>query len=70
MFTKVINLPLNHLTESWSPEAMPLNWAATRDAWNQANNWRAAISASVFVLALLAFGLRLQSVQPDHRAAP
>jgi uncharacterized membrane protein len=69
-FTKAINLPLNHLTESWSPEAMPLNWAATRDAWNVANNWRTAISASVFVLALLAFGLRLQGVQPDRRAAP
>lgn len=62
--TREINLPLNHLTESWSPNALPPDWMATRDAWNQANDWRAMISSAVFALSLLALGLRLQAICP------
>ena len=59
-FTKAINLPLNYATESWSPDALPLDWAATREAWNRANDWRAIASGAIFALATLAFGLRLR----------
>lgn len=59
-FTREINLPLNALTESWSPDALPQDWAQTRDAWNQANFWRTVISSAVFALSLLALGLRLR----------
>ena len=36
-FTRQVNLPLNHLTESWTPATLPADWTATRDAWNRAN---------------------------------
>lgn len=60
-FTRTVNLPLNHLTESWSPAALPEDWSLTRDAWNHANDWRAITSGSVFALAMLAFALRLHA---------
>ncbi|MEZ5705035.1 MAG: DUF1772 domain-containing protein [Burkholderiaceae bacterium] len=67
-FTKAVNLPLNHTTESWSPSALPVDWAATRDAWNRANDWRAIASGALFVLATLAFGLRLHNPAPRSAA--
>ncbi|MDT7838478.1 DUF1772 domain-containing protein [Aquabacterium sp. OR-4] len=54
LFTRQVNLPLNHLTESWTAATLPPDWAATRDAWNRANAWRAACSATLFALALAA----------------
>lgn len=65
--TRAINLPLNALTESWSPQALPQDWAETRNAWNHANLWRAIISSAVFALSLLAFGLRLQPASHGAR---
>jgi uncharacterized membrane protein len=66
-FTRSVNLPLNYLTESWSPNALPPDWAATRDAWNRANDWRAIASSAIFALATLAFALRLHA--PVNRSA-
>lgn len=54
LFTRQVNLPLNHLTESWTPATLPADWAATRDAWNRANTWRAGFSALLFALGLTA----------------
>ena len=66
-FTRAVNLPLNYLTESWSPNALPVDWTATRDAWNRANDWRTMTSCAVFALAALAFALRLCA--PADRSA-
>ena len=35
LFTRQVNLPLNHLTESWTPATLPADWAGVRDAWNR-----------------------------------
>lgn len=53
-FTRVVNLPLNRLTESWTSATLPADWASTRDAWNLANAWRAGWSALLFALGLAA----------------
>ena len=58
VYTANVNLPLNAYTESWNPQALPLDWRATRDAWNQANTVRAAVAGGVFLLYLVAFTLR------------
>jgi uncharacterized membrane protein len=57
-YTANVNLPLNHYTESWNPQALPADWAATRDAWNAANAVRVAVSVSAFVASLAALVLR------------
>ncbi len=54
LFTRQVNLPLNYLTESWTPASLPEDWSTVRDAWNRANAWRAALSAGLFGLGLLA----------------
>lgn len=54
LFTREVNLPLNHLTESWTAATMPADWARTRDAWNLANTWRATLSLVLFTLGLVA----------------
>lgn len=54
LFTRQVNLPLNHLTESWTPATLPTDWAATRDAWNRANAFRAVWSAVLFGAGLVA----------------
>jgi uncharacterized membrane protein len=54
VFTREVNLPLNRLTEAWTPATLPADWAATRDAWNLANLWRAGWSALLFGLGLVA----------------
>ena len=51
-FTAQVNLPLNHYTESWGPQALPPDWAQTRERWNAANLWRSWASAAAFLLAL------------------
>ena len=57
-FTREVNLPLNHLTESWTAATLPADWAETRDAWNLANAWRAGWSTLLFALGLLALSWR------------
>jgi len=58
LFTKSVNLPLNALTESWDPAAVPADWHAVRDAWNDANAVRVVTSGLAFALGLLALMLR------------
>jgi uncharacterized membrane protein len=58
VFTAQVNLPLNVYTESWNPQALPADWARTRERWNAANLWRAVASAATFALALLALCMR------------
>lgn len=58
VFTAQVNLPLNAYTESWNPQALPPDWALTRERWNSANLWRAWASATAFALALAALAMR------------
>jgi uncharacterized membrane protein len=58
VFTANVNLPLNYYTESWNPQALPQDWQATRDAWNQANAFRVFISFTAPGLYLTAFVTR------------
>jgi uncharacterized membrane protein len=51
-FTQQVNLPLNHTTEAWNPQALPAGWAQVRDQWNAANLWRALLGLACFVAAL------------------
>lgn len=60
LFTRQVNLPLNHLTESWTPATLPADWAGVRDAWNRANLWRSGLSLALFAAGLLTLALRLQ----------
>jgi uncharacterized membrane protein len=65
-FTQQVNLPLNQRTESWTPATLPADWAATRDAWNAANLWRAGWSALLFALGLVALAWRAASGPGTH----
>ena len=69
-FTREVNLPLNQLTESWTPTTLPADWAAVRDAWNRANLLRAVLSAGLFALGLLSLTLRLLAAAPAPAPAP
>ncbi len=60
LFTREVNLPLNHLTESWTPATLPADWADTRDAWNRANLFRALLSTALFSASLCTLALRLR----------
>ncbi len=53
VFTREVNLPLNYQTEAWQLGAVPANWRAVRDAWNEANLLRTAVSAAAFLLAIV-----------------
>ena len=68
VFTQQVNLPLNHLTESWTPATLPADWAATRDAWNRANTWRALWCALLFALSLAALVWRAARAGDLRRA--
>ena len=71
VFTREVNLPLNRLTESWTPATLPADWAATRDAWNLANAWRAGWSALLFATSLVALYLQtlgVNAASPQARA--
>lgn len=57
-FTREVNLPLNAVTESWDAARVPLDWAQTRDAWNDANMHRVWLAGAAFVLALSALVVR------------
>ena len=65
-FTQQVNLPLNQRTESWTPATVPADWAATRDAWNAANAWRAGWSALLFALGLAALVWRAAGAHETH----
>jgi uncharacterized membrane protein len=64
LFTQQVNLPLNHLIESWTPATVPADWAVTRDAWNLANTWRAGWNAMLFALGLLALRWQASAHRP------
>ena len=70
VFTRQVNLPLNYLTESWTPATVPANWAEIRDAWNAANLWRAGLNAVLFALGLWTLIDRLTPRQSAHAAVP
>jgi uncharacterized membrane protein len=67
-FTREVNLPLNQLTESWTPATLPADWAAVRDAWNRANLWRAGFSLGLFALGLASLSMRLLARVPTPDA--
>jgi uncharacterized membrane protein len=66
LFTREVNLPLNRLTESWTPATLPPDWASTRDAWNRANAWRAYCCTALFVIGLAALCWRA-AAEPSVR---
>jgi uncharacterized membrane protein len=66
VFTARVNLPLNAYTESWNPQALPSDWAQTRERWNAANLWRTVASAAAFALAL--FALCVRAIRPHGQA--
>lgn len=57
-YTAGVNLPLNAYTESWNPLALPADWEATREAWNQANAIRVGTSGLSFLFYLVALVIR------------
>lgn len=59
LFTREVNLPLNHLTESWTPATLPPDWTRVREAWNSANLWRSGLSLVLFTASLMTIVLRL-----------
>ena len=61
LFTRQVNLPLNHLTESWTPATLPPDWATVRTAWNQANLWRSGLSLTLFAAGLAGLMWRVAS---------
>jgi len=70
LFTREVNLPLNHLTESWTAANLPPDWADVRDAWNRANLWRSGLSLALFVGGLCTLVLRLQRPSPPKKPRP
>ena len=69
-FTREVNLPLNQLTESWTPATLPTDWATVREAWNRANLLRAVLSAGLFAFGLLSLTLRLLATAPAVEPVP
>ncbi len=67
MFTREVNLPLNAITESWTPSTLPADWALTRDAWNSANNFRAWLNAALFALGLVSLMQRMRGPRLSRR---
>lgn len=53
IYTKNVNLPLNHYTETWNLEAIPDDWKHTRKQWNNANLIRLINSGIAFVLSII-----------------
>lgn len=69
-FTSAVNLPLNAYTESWDPAALPADWAATRAAWNRANDLRVGAAFLSFCLYVAALAARASAGrEPGRRAA-
>jgi len=53
IYTKFHILPINYTIESWDLSAIPDNWIAMRDTWNQANLIRSVVAIGVFILTIL-----------------
>lgn len=70
LFTREVNLPLNRLTESWTPTTLPPDWAGVREAWNRANLWRSGLSLTLFATGLIALVMRLQRPATPERSPP
>lgn len=70
LFTRQVNLPLNYLTESWTPATLPPDWADVRTAWNRANLWRSGLSLALFIAGLIALVLRLQTPSAPSTSQP
>lgn len=63
LFTREVNLPLNHMTEGWADAgAVPPGWEGVRQAWNRANAWRAGLSAALFAASVGTLAWRLRGV--------
>jgi uncharacterized membrane protein len=58
LFTHEVNLPLNALTESWTPSTVPQHWSGVRNAWNRANDWRSGCSVVLLALSLASIAVR------------
>lgn len=72
-FTQQVNLPLNHTTEAWNPQAVPEGWTQVRDQWNSANLWRTLANGVAFVVAVLTLAARavaLPATKASDGAAP
>lgn len=69
-FTREVNLPLNYVTESWTPATLPPDWSTVREAWNQANLWRSGLSLALFTAGLFALVLRLQAPSIPTKVQP
>ncbi|MBS0429103.1 MAG: DUF1772 domain-containing protein [Proteobacteria bacterium] len=65
VLTAQVNLPLNAYTESWSPQALPADWAQTREAWNRANLWRVVVSLAAFCMGCAALAWRVVAARCD-----
>lgn len=70
IFTANVNLPLNAYTESWNPLALPADWVATRDAWNDANTVRVGVAFASFVLCIAALVVRASERDVIREGAP
>lgn len=68
VFTQQVNLPLNQITESWTPATLPADWVVTRDEWNRANAWRAGWCSLLFALGLATLTWRAAGSQSTGTA--
>lgn len=55
--TRSVNVPINNELALWNAASPPPQWQQAREAWNHANDIRAAASAACFVAAVLALAL-------------
>jgi hypothetical protein len=52
--TLVINVPINlEVINTWSAQSPPVNWAAVRDRWDQANAFRTMMVMLAFTCQIL-----------------
>lgn len=57
------NQPINLQVASWTPQTLPTNWRALRDAWDSFHAASSAIALLAFLLLLLAL---LRDTQPSQ----
>ncbi len=58
IYTSMVNLPLNEITEAWDPANVPSDWTTIRQAWNDANAFRTIMAFIAFVANALALMFR------------
>jgi uncharacterized membrane protein len=61
--TRFFNQPINAMVMNWTPETLPADWAALRDAWWNWHLVRTGISILGFALLLAAVILDRQTPQ-------